>query len=566
MSPKGIKRTLICTAVCLMSTASGIIAETPRQNPLQVVIHADHYSPSECLHMAGMERRAQVDPEALSDLVESLFEAIARDGYPTARLDSVVHRGDEGAETVELFISEGDPVVVGESSISGFDELEAANLPPGARLTGTLLTERSEEILNHLTDSGFPFAQVTVIPHRITAGDGALSARLQLRVEPGPFERIGAVRFPGARLTRPGLLTLESHLVRGDRFSRSGLRRAHERLERLPFIDRAGPPRLRQTGPGLVTVEIPVMERRVNSISGVVSAAPGQDTPTGELQLEFGNILGTGRRLQFAWLGLNPDRRGIRAGYREPWLFGRPWHATLELEQWSEDTLGTTTRRKFGVEWEPMDRTVISGSAADERIGRDGEAASGSRAVWLEAGLTLDRLNHPWNPTRGYLARVASAAGSRKWDAPGRKTSHLRRETGSLQAARIIARSWVMFGRFEARDIAGSGVVAEELVRVGGIGSVRGFAEERMLARGAGWGTVELRWRPDASGFLGCFSDLGYIYRTDRRAEPDERYPASVGVTAGLLTRAGRLGLDLALAADEPPSRARLHVRLEGWF
>jgi len=108
--------------------------------------------------------------------------------------------------------------------------------------------------------------------------------------------------------------------------------------------------------------------------------------------------------------------------------------------------------------------------------------------------------------------------------------------------------------------------VLEELVRIGGIGSIRGYTESVILARGACWGTAELRWRPDRNGYLGLFGDVGYVYRDDTRIKPKKKIPIAFGLTSVLITRAGILGLDLALATGEPLRNARLHVRLEGWF
>ncbi|MDP8241122.1 MAG: POTRA domain-containing protein [Candidatus Hatepunaea meridiana] len=505
--------------------------------------------------------------EELPDVLDRLYRSLTQEGYPLARLDSITNRYSDKGSILDIYISTGKPFKLESSRLIGYKD-DITEITPVSRLTSVKLLKQAEELLDEMTDNGYPFAKVTITPNHIQEQEKLISAKIDFNVEKGYFTRIGDVEFPGARLTSKRLLRLESRLRSGEAFSRSELERAVERLERLPYVAYVDDPRLLKEGYNVVDIHIPIEERRVNQLSGVLSAAPGEAKPTGEFKIQFGNILGTGRKLRLEWLGLDPSRRGIQVSYREPWILSHPYHATVEFEQWIEDTLSATTRYKSTLEWEPSYRLTFSGSIASEYISGSDSAVTdiGSHAIWLQGGIKYNSFDNDWNPTLGFSAGISSASAVRYWHDGARGSSRLRRDEASVAYVRSIYHNLILFERLGFSDISGSGVVLEELTRLGGIGSVRGYEESSILSRGAGWAAIELRWRPDNESYLGLFTDVGYAYRVDPRIKPRKEFPLSFGITAMMLTKAGRLGLDLALAEGEAFQNARLHLRLEGWF
>lgn len=566
-----VNKTCICltSLLILMTDIGATKASEPARSvkPIRIVFHSLPFSNAELLGMASTSRILS-SIEELPPVLERLYQSLAREGYPLARLDSLVLSHDEREEDIDLYISVGKAVTVMESDIVGVDDEDIHSIGQGTRLTEREVLKQAGEILNRFTDMGYPFTRITLLPNMVKENEEDISLRLNLQVDKGDFIRLRKIDFPGRRITHIRLLQLESGLRAGDMFSHSRLRRAMERLERLPYIDYISEPLFEDAGEGLINVHLPVRERRVNTILAVLSTTPGQENPTGEIKLVFGNIMGTGRRMRLEWLNLDPARRGILVSYREPWIFGYPWHCSLGMEQWTEDELSTTTRYQFEFEWDPTDRITLSGAITSENISGRNNISPGlnSQAVWFGGSLRYDRFDQDWNPSRGYRANVASASALRHWKQSGRGPSRLKRESLSASLAQSLSSDFVLFERFEVQDISGSGVVPEELIRVGGTGSVRGYAESVILARGVGCGSLELRWRPDRDSYLGFFADMGYVYREDWRIAARDRYPLSFGITTTMVTKVGRLGLDLALASGETLQNARLHMRLEGWF
>lgn len=558
----------ILAILILSITMSTRIVSGEDYKPPQVETEffSKQFSDRELKEMIAIHNTRSVSTADLHRIVNRLFDAFSREGYPLARLDSIEWRGADRRKA-NLYFSDGERMIIGDSHVSGYNT-DINGLPTGVALSELRVIDRAIKVLDDLTNNGYPFARVKLRPHDIDFLDEQLTAGIDFQIITGPYVRIGKVMFPGRKFTTGKFLRLSSRLKRGRLFRRLDADRAVRYIEQLEFIDHTGPISLRKSSPGVVDILIPVSEQKVNYFSGVLAVAPQSESPTGELNIQFGNILGTGRRLEFSWNGINPHRRGIRAAYFEPWLFGKPVHGSISFEQWDEDTLSTITDYRIGINWEPTAHLNVFSSSAYESIIRKEITVSDSdlRTYWFEIGGTLDYRDHRWNPSNGYRLTVSSSVGSRKSAGISQNNSQVRRDEIAVVGLYPLSRQFVAYGKLAARDISGEAVAVEDMVRLGGAGTVRGYAEDISAGRGAGWGNIELRWRPDRTGFLGLFIDGGAIYRTDARARIDDKTMLSSGLTGGFTTRSGRIKIDVGLANGEPINRARLHIRLQGWF
>ena len=536
---------------------------TDRKSAIAVTFYARYYSRTNCLEMTELPD-GLTDYPGLGVALSRLFDELAKQGYPLAELDSVEFSKSTTGSDCRIFINEGKSVVASKITAPGLD---GRLPPPSLRLTERWLAEEAQRLLESAVNDGFPYARITIIPKIDDASGKTIAAELTFKLDRGEFIRIGKIVFPGAVQTRARLLQLESRLERGMPFNARLIHNAELKLKRLSYLSDAGPFQIVDESPGVASVWIPVVEKRANRASGIVAMSPDARKPTGEIELELGNILGTGRKLSFQWLGLNPRRTGFKTAYSEPWIAGLPLRLGIGLNQQSNDTVGVTTGYRGSADWEPTYSTTVSGAITRETFSSDREDSDPSaQTLWVEVSLKYDRTDHEWNPSQGIRAEFASASGSRTISIQNGGSFHLRRESAGLETFHSLRRPWVLFVQAAASDIAGSGLTTTDLVRLGGAATVRGYPEDRFQARGAAWGSGELRWRPDPKGFLALTADAGYIYRTDHRAQPYIHKLFSGGFSAAMETGAGKIQVDVALASGEPIANTRIHLRLETWF
>ena len=532
-------------------------------------IHSAVTTPDDYPLLSGINLSRSYSNEDLPFLLDNLLTAAKDNGYPLAQIDSLGLSRHKNATILDVYISEGLPLLgtvavensplVPEPGDSGQNQVMIS----GASLYGVV-----NELLERMNSEGYPFATVTLHPRRISSAPDSLTFDVSLAVEDGGFKRISGLSFPGMRYSGSRILRLESRIKRANTFNIKLLENSVVRLQRLDYISRAGPAYPVASGPGMVDVIIPVTDLSSNRFSGMLALSPGDATPAGEVDIQIGNVLGSGRKLQFAWRGLSPHRKGISAAYREPWIFSFPIHAGVSLEQWSEDSLGVTTRRNVDIEWEPTFNGVIGVGLQFENIAPavDSSDNYGSETIWIEGKAGLNYLDHDWNPTSGVKIMTATAAGFRKTVKTSSRNRSVRRDEVSVDIPRMIRPGNVLFLRAALKDIRGDNIAREELFSIGGNQNVRGYIEDRFRAPGFAWTNAEIRWVPGRDAYIGIFGDFGWIYRADARIQSAEKHLASIGFTAAFTTRAGILSIDAAWAKGKAARDIRLHFRIESRF
>jgi len=506
---------------------------------------------SESLHRrAGIRTGESVSTKDLSPALERLYETLALDGWPLARLDTAV-LGAGDPTRLTLYIEEG-PVLT-EASPEG---------AAGWRLTLDHLLAPGLVMLDSLLEAGFPFAVLTLKPGRMKVTADALLLEPDIDIERGPFMRIGEVAFTGTRHVKASLLEAVTRLKRGRILRVSDLERARRYLERQSFVASVGPEQIGNLSPGLARVTFPIVERRNGRIGGAVASAGGS-APTGDLDLSLGNLFGGGREIAFRSPRPVAGRSQARASWREVFIAGLPLEGRLEIEGLNDAVQGSARTTRITAGWEPQEGLILSAGVADRTIAGNGNS---DRTRFVPMSITINRFDHDANPGSGWRGSIGSTPGFRRITG---RSSRLRtgREDVQLEAVQGLTPRWALYGKVAESDVTGDGIAWFDLLRIGGAETLRGYSDERFLVRGATRGQIELRWRPpDRTTFAGLFFDAARLHRLDPDFTVDRVWPYAGGISFVTGTASGRLKLDLALAAGEPLRRGRLHLSLETAF
>ena len=497
----------------------------------------------------------------LSTTLFNLLEALSEQGYPLAQIDSIVHTSN----SVDIFLTEG-PEAKGVQQFT--DPRFKPNPELEQKINQEAILRNVNSTLTTLTNAGYPFASVVIFPEEIQKLGDSLFMNIRYSVNEGQYARINKLSFPGQLFPNSNLLNLESRIQRGGAFSAEELDRGLQRLKRLDNILSLGEVSLRSSSPGIVDIIIPVEERSINRFSGIATINPDDGTPYGEANISFGNIFGTGRKLEFSWSGLQKGQQGIHAKYREPWLFSYPLHIDIGMNRKTEDSLETFTSYQLGINWEPDMHLTIGGNLEQETIvlRRAGEQNDEQiKTTWMGASLTVNYLDHDWNPTKGFRLESTTSAGFRN---PGGDSSSetVHREDFNLRFALPVKSSFVAYFKGETKHITANNPNSTEMIRIGGINSVRGYSEERYRALRVSWMNTEFRWRQNVTSYYGVFADFGFIHQSSTRYLVQDKYFSSVGISSEFISRAGHIGFALGLGAGNPIQQSRLHFRIQTLF
>lgn len=546
--------------ILLIVTVIGIIFGLSEARPvrLNVELAPQVLTKKEIVQLTGTSDKGMIDDRNIIEAGRAIVNRLVRNGFPLASIDSLKFGRDFDEEFAILYIDAGRELI----GTSGAGE--------SARISADYLEQTAASILDSLTDAGFPFASVTFHPHQPLATDEDLHLTLVTETDPGKFYRIGRIGFPGGEKSDVEYLRLESRLMIGDSFNRTKLESSILQLENLPSVSRVEQPVLRELSQGILDIDTPVTTTSSTRFSGIAAVSPGENKPTGQFSLEFGNLFRGGRSASFSWMGLDPEREGIRGSYREGWIGGLPLAVFGELESWRNTNSHSRTIWRLGTEWEPYSDVSLGLTGASERVVAlvDEFESINSTTTWLKATVALSRLDSEWNPSSGYQFEIENNEGQRRFT-NGSPMSRLHSTATRFSAARQLPKTarWIGFLRVENRTASGKGLLADEFPRFGGRTSVRGYREESRVGRNILFGALEIRFRPNRyAGFVGLTGDWGWIAHVHERLTNGERFIASVGLTSSFPTNIGTISLDLALPTGESFDHARLHLSVNGWL
>jgi outer membrane protein insertion porin family len=175
---------------------------------------------------------------------------------------------------------------------------------PGEVYSQALIAASEEALRNRLGEAGFAFADVVAVP---APDPETREIALTFQVEPNARTYVRRIEFKGVTKTRDEVLRRELRQLEGGTLSPVALQRSDERLQRLPYIEKAE----HETRPvagstDLVDVEYEIEEGPSSQISGGVGYSERQSFILNGSFIDS-NLFGTGERLA---LELNGGRYG----------------------------------------------------------------------------------------------------------------------------------------------------------------------------------------------------------------------------------------------------------------
>ena len=307
---------------------------------------------------------------------------------------------------------------------------------PGDTYSQHLIAASEEAIRNRLGEAGFAFADVKAVPQ---ADEATHQNALTFQVEPNMRAYVRRIEFKGVEKTNDEVLRREMRQLEGAALSNAALERSEQRLQRLPYIEKAEYDTARVAGSDdLVDVAFDVTEGPSSQVSGGVGYSERQEFTLQGSYIDS-NLFGSGNRLA---LDLNGGRYGqvFSVSHTDPFFtvngVSRSVNAsyiererlTSSFSQFSTSTysaglgmgypISENQFVNFGLTYSHEDLTTVFSSSTQlrdwvrnngddyfRRVGRDPVLGTILDTLELSAGWSFDSRDRYLFPTRGGMYR-----------------------------------------------------------------------------------------------------------------------------------------------------------------
>ena len=427
-----------------------------------------------------------------------------------------------------------------------------------------------EKILGYCENNGYPFASVKLDSVVIT--ENSLSASLLL-VKNNLIRIDSVVNHGNANISS---VFLQSYvgIRNGDLYNESSVKKIGTRIKELPFLKERIPFRVLFPGEN-AKVELFLEKKRASQFDGIIGLLPDNKTGkilfTGDARLRLNNSFGRGELLELNWRRLQVATQDLKTHLIFPFLFKTPFGIDAAFNLYKKDSTYLEVNPNFGIQYHlsggnyfkvfvnQKQMTLLSTKGLQYITTLPPYADITSTLYGMS--LKSEKLDYRLNPRKGYALLVTVSAGNKiitkndKLDATVYNGLKLRSAQYNAELEGDIFfpmknKSAIRFGNKSAY-LQNATLFRNELFRVGGLKTLRGFDEESIYASSYSIFTLEYRFLFEENSYLFFFGEGAY-YENQSISFTGDRFdtPKSFGAGISFQTKAGIFSLNYALGSQ----------------
>lgn len=412
-------------------------------------------------------------------------------------------------------------------------------------------------IVSEAENQGYPFAKVNLNKIEIE-GDSVFA---NLDFDAGPLILWDSVQVTGNTKTQGKYIQNLTGITPGSFFSQKQLNQASKLLRRSPYFSLIREPELAFQIKKAVPV-FTLRDRNSNVLDGIIGFLPNENEPgkmliTGQLDLELYHLGGKGRNVEIHWQRLNLQTQSLAVSAKESFLFNSPLDIQVGFNLLKQDT--TFLNRDLSLDFGYRISSTSYFNFFTRRQAGDliSTAAFAETATlpdvadfrWNQYGISgnFNTLDDPFIPRRGSLLELELGAGNKKilknTGIPDEVYSGIDLNTpqyqfvGSYEKHLFLKPTWGIWFKGSGGFIQNDNLLLNDLFRLGGLKTIRGFNENFFYARSFGYLSMEQRLFFGENSFLMVFIDAGILENPYFAVSIDR--PISFGAGLNLETGSG---------------------------
>ena len=505
----------------------------------------------------------------IEDKLERLIQKLRRNAFISASLDTLMVANDTCF--AEIFI--GEKMQFRQIVVDGISQEEIQT----AKIKKQLLrqTDFSMEdvfsynkmLSNHLWNTGYPFATVQMTEIE----EDSIGKTAKISVEKNNFIIFDSIIVVGNLKMSRSFCYGYLGLKRGKPYNESLVKDILARLQDLPFANLLRPPSVSFSEDKAVLF-IYADKQKNNQFDGYFGVVPNDETSgkvllTGSLTLDLNNVFAHGESLKLNWKRIQVLSQNLDISADIPYLFASPFgiDGTFQLEK--KDTNYLNLNALVGIRYFIKKNNYLRAyyQFKNSRLTGSKEIFSSLSALPSHIdydahlyGLELNwqKLDYIFNPRKGYAFAVNTALGKRiilknihidEILYQNVQLSNLQMQlTGKTDIYCPIKKRWVWYLGLKGGYLFGKQLFENELFRLGGLKTLRGFDEQSIFANSYIILNNELRYIFGKRSYFQLFFDIATL---EKNTSSDYIFDIPFGFGAGISfdTKAGILSFNYAI-------------------
>lgn len=507
------------------------------------------------------------DTLALKKEINAIRFSLINEGFITASLDSLQH----DSLNYKAFISIGKKITWVNLSYNkkhedvitklGYNEHFFAKRP----FKYNELAQLMEKLISYYENNGYPFALAKLDSVQIDSQK--ISAHLV--IEKNIFIKLDSLIIEGNGSVNEKFLNRYLNIKNGMPYNEASFQSISKKINQLPFLFETKPAILKLTNKQN-KLFLFLDKKNASQFDGIVGILPdekGKTIFTGDVKIKIVNaILKNGETFDINWRRLQTETQDLKARVIYPYLFGLPIGVDYNIKLYKKDTtfidVGNTLAFNYYYNGLNYIKTFYKQRNAN-LISTNGLIALTVLPEYADIttksyglGFFYEKLDYKFNPKKGISINTQGSIGSRiikknpklndaAYTNIALNSSQYQIEGDVMGFIKLHKNNILKLGAQYA-TLFGNTIYKNELYRIGGLRTLRGFDEESIYASTYFIPTIEYRFLFEKNSNLFVFIE-GAWYENKSNNLQIKDAPISLGAGINFDTKAGIFNLGYAL-------------------
>ena len=431
--------------------------------------------------------------------------------------------------------------------------------------------KKFKEIVYHFNNSGFPFAHIEITSAEMDSSE----LNFKLRIDKGPLVRIDTLINPELNNKQYKLLKRLIDIETGRFFNYQKIKEIENNISKINYMKSMRPPAYEFVD-GKAKLYTYVKIKSFNNANGIIGIQPDKDGQiqfTGNIMLNLNNNFNAGENIVFKWRRMFNASQNLISSINFPFLFGTPFEFDGGLNMFRKDSSFFNFDASINLCYSKGPQSKL-GIILTQNQSTNVQQSDYNFTSTKSFGFLLDQnqLNKSINPTKGWRIQSSILTGNKQTLLTTNdeliKTPNYNLKFEYQHYFRIHKKI-IVKEQLKLSTTVNEQLFENELERIGGYNSIRGFDEESIWVSSYAISNTEIHFFLDNESSVFIFSDWGWNEKK-LTAGYEIAWLKSVGLGTAIGFNNGILNLVYGLGSDlgEPTllRTGKIHIGFTSFF
>ena len=444
------------------------------------------------------------------------------------------------------------------------------------------------KIILFYENNGYPFATIKL--DSVQINENKLSALLYLKKN--KLYKIDSLIIYGDAAISDRYIKNYIRIKEDDIYNEVAFRNISTRIKELPFVTEEKKSKVIFTK-DKSKILLYLKKKKASKFDGILGLLPDDETGklrlTGDVKLNLINSFHSGEKIEFNWRAIQENTQDLKFNVMYPFLVNTPLGLDYNFKLYKKDTTFIDVGHKIGIRYILKGNNyfkVFFHNKSSNLLSQSGFAALTVLPSYADVSSQLygieihnTKLDYLLNPRKGHSITFSGSLGNKKirqnpqideklYENLDLKSTLYNTDLTIDYYIPLSKRSVIKLGSKNGYTF-NENLFDNELLRIGGLLTLRGFDEESIFASFYTIETLEYRFILEQNSYLFLFVDGAY-YENDGINEFISDRPIGFGAGMSFETRAGIFSISYAIGRqfDNPIvfRSAKIHFGFVNFF